>query len=547
MSRYCTLFLALVSVIAFAQENSNSQKYDVVNDVDTPAEYPGGLTAFFAYLQDEIKYPDDANLKRIEGKVFVAFIVDKSGSIIPGSVMTLKSLYPSCDEEAERVMRACKVQWTPAMKDGTRVNQRFVLPVNFSLKPDASPTGSTYSPAYPIKTVVIAKSYHSRDTTSWTLYGDFNMNTKIGKVSVGDSVKVMGWGPWAYYIEGGTSGGYVSWKALKVTEELYPLSKMVGEKSEQLAKPNPSSKQPRRTVIKANAFFSLVANKKNISVGECVTVTMAFNIHPENRAPMQFYALGEQLNQLIPGLTQDQHNFVVNSGLDDIVGVTRTINNINYTTYDIYKASYCAMRPGTLSFPSLALQVAQVKGRADGSDSIVTFTSKPIVVKIDPIPPGLAPTANETPMVGKFQFSDSLLTEKITINKPVIYKITVSGEGLTFPIDAPEIKMPGVSVQLQNIVDDHNFEGDHLISKKSFIYQLVFQKPGVYDFKGKIIFRSFNPATKKIDILTSSSKVNVPDADTAKPITLLSTFGTKHHFIAVDVSQSMQIEDYTPY
>jgi TonB family protein len=101
--------------------------------VDTPAEYPGGLPALYQYFKTQLRYPDDARRKGIEGKTFVEFTVSSNGFIFNGSVRILKGLHPSCDEEAMRVIKSSYTQWKPARKGGKAVNQTMVLPIAFML------------------------------------------------------------------------------------------------------------------------------------------------------------------------------------------------------------------------------------------------------------------------------------------------------------------------------------------------------------------------------------------------------------------------------
>ena len=127
------LILLLITSAIFAQNPTKEQNDDVALEFDSPAHYPGGLPSLYAYLQSRIEYPADARRSGVEGKTFIQFVVDSSGYIIPNSVKAIKTLYPSCDAEAVRVIKSCKTQWKPALKNGKGVNKQFVLTVAFSL------------------------------------------------------------------------------------------------------------------------------------------------------------------------------------------------------------------------------------------------------------------------------------------------------------------------------------------------------------------------------------------------------------------------------
>lgn len=98
--------------------------------VEKEAEYPGGMVALMNYLAKTVKYPPKARQKRIQGTVFTAFVVDKTGQI--SDTYTFQGVSPELDAEALRVIRAMK-NWQPAAVRGKGVRSRFVLPIKFKL------------------------------------------------------------------------------------------------------------------------------------------------------------------------------------------------------------------------------------------------------------------------------------------------------------------------------------------------------------------------------------------------------------------------------
>ena len=115
-----------------AQKTVVSQKNDDVFDiVEQMPEYPGGMQALFEFLKENIKYPEDAQKQKVEGRVLVKFVVETDGSIT--NIEVVKNAFPSLDAEAERVVRIMP-KWTPGKQKGQVVRVKFVLPINFSLK-----------------------------------------------------------------------------------------------------------------------------------------------------------------------------------------------------------------------------------------------------------------------------------------------------------------------------------------------------------------------------------------------------------------------------
>jgi TonB family protein len=103
---------------------------EVFNIVDIQPVPKGGLEAFYQYVMDNLKYPEEAKNDGKEGKVFVEFIVRRNGEI--DQVKVIKGFHGACDEEALRVINQSP-DWIPGYKDDNAVDVRLILPVTFKL------------------------------------------------------------------------------------------------------------------------------------------------------------------------------------------------------------------------------------------------------------------------------------------------------------------------------------------------------------------------------------------------------------------------------
>ena len=92
--------------------------------------YPDGDAALMAFINKNLKYPEEAIKKRIEGKVILGFVIDSTGVV--KNVSVLRSIEPACDKEAIRVVKLLP-RWIPGKQDGKKVNVRYTLPVIFKL------------------------------------------------------------------------------------------------------------------------------------------------------------------------------------------------------------------------------------------------------------------------------------------------------------------------------------------------------------------------------------------------------------------------------
>ncbi|AUD03293.1 M56 family metallopeptidase [Spirosoma pollinicola] len=103
---------------------------EVFTVVEQQPEFPGGMKALGAYMEKNLKYPEAAQKANIGGRVFVRFIVTKTGEIT--NVELLKGIGYGADEEAIRVVNSMP-NWTPAKQNGQLVNVQYNLPINFQL------------------------------------------------------------------------------------------------------------------------------------------------------------------------------------------------------------------------------------------------------------------------------------------------------------------------------------------------------------------------------------------------------------------------------
>ncbi len=117
-----------ILIAAFTiDEVSGDSIYLVVQE---GAEYKAGMEVLYKGIGEALTYPKKARRMGIEGKVYVEFIVDKSGGL--RDVKIVKGIGAGCDEEAVNVLIS-KNNWKPGMVKGKPVSQKMVLPIAFKL------------------------------------------------------------------------------------------------------------------------------------------------------------------------------------------------------------------------------------------------------------------------------------------------------------------------------------------------------------------------------------------------------------------------------
>lgn len=112
------------------EEADTSQVFMVI---EQQPEFPGGEEAMFEYLRSNLQYPEKCKENKIQGRVLVAFVINKDGKIVEPEVV--KSAGPEgveLDVEALRVVSEMPA-WTPGKQMGKAVRVRYTIPVVFKL------------------------------------------------------------------------------------------------------------------------------------------------------------------------------------------------------------------------------------------------------------------------------------------------------------------------------------------------------------------------------------------------------------------------------
>jgi protein TonB len=114
-------------------DTSKTVPYDpnrIFTSVQQIPTFPGGFENFYKFLAQNIRYPANAVKDRIQGKVFLTFVVEKDGSLT--DIKVIRSVSGDIDAEAVRVLRSSP-KWKPGIQNGRPVRVQFAVPIDFSL------------------------------------------------------------------------------------------------------------------------------------------------------------------------------------------------------------------------------------------------------------------------------------------------------------------------------------------------------------------------------------------------------------------------------
>ena len=135
MKKSFVLMLCLIGICHFSYASTVSSVFILNNDsvyekVDVDPVFKTGMKDIIAYMNDNVKYPKEALAKKESARVFIEFVVDKSGHI--RDVRSLKNVKKYFEDEVVRVVSEMPL-WKAGTINGKNVNTRLVLPVTFKL------------------------------------------------------------------------------------------------------------------------------------------------------------------------------------------------------------------------------------------------------------------------------------------------------------------------------------------------------------------------------------------------------------------------------
>jgi len=117
-------------LVKVSEKEKDKNQEEVFMVVENPPKYPGGEPARQEFFAENMKYPKKAKEQGIQGRVYITFVVEPSGSVT--NIQLLRGIGGGCDEEAIRVVKLMP-KWEPGTQRGQAVRVQFNMPIKFSL------------------------------------------------------------------------------------------------------------------------------------------------------------------------------------------------------------------------------------------------------------------------------------------------------------------------------------------------------------------------------------------------------------------------------
>ena len=113
-----------------AVEVQEEEVEEIFTFVETMPFPEMGYKAFYSYIAKNLKYPPQALKMRLEGKVFIQFLIDKKGNVV--DLKVVRGIGGGLDEEAMRVFKNSP-KWKPGLQRGKPQIVQMIIPITFKL------------------------------------------------------------------------------------------------------------------------------------------------------------------------------------------------------------------------------------------------------------------------------------------------------------------------------------------------------------------------------------------------------------------------------
>lgn len=159
----------------------------ICTNPDVKAQFSGDIDK---YLSRNIKYAKDAEGLKAKGTVYVAFVIEKDGSV--SNIKVLKGIRNAkmLDSEAVKVVSAMP-RWKPAMDKGNPVRVKYMIPIYFSGDPSCTPPQFPYD----LDDWISKQINYPTEAVQQKIEGDIYINFSVEKdgsishINVAKSVK----------------------------------------------------------------------------------------------------------------------------------------------------------------------------------------------------------------------------------------------------------------------------------------------------------------------------------------------------------------------
>ncbi|MDX5421613.1 MAG: BatD family protein [Hymenobacteraceae bacterium] len=284
-----------------------------------------------------------------------------------------------------------------------------------------------------------------------------------------------------------------------------------------------------------NAFLSLYTSKKEVFVGEGVTVTLYFYLAEEDQRLLDFHDFANQMPGILrqlkqPNAWEEAFDFT------EITPENVLVQGKPYLRFRLYEAVLYPINLRPFTFPQLQLKMIKYRVAKnptllaeDRQEGFKTFYSRERVVQVKELPPH--PLRNVVP-VGSYRLRESLSQKSVPVNKSFTYQFQVEGEGNLAAIMPPSPEVPpGLEFYPPDVRQDVTRRRGRVSGAKTFAYTILPREPGDYSLGKTMEWIYFDPLAATYDTLRPTLQVHITGARDSDAIVLSRDLGSFYNII----------------
>ncbi|MEQ8474418.1 MAG: energy transducer TonB [Marinoscillum sp.] len=121
-------------LVAISPTYTNPKGTIIYHKAEVNPTFIGGDKAMMKYLRGSIEYPEQAEKDKLEGTVFVDFVVSSEGNVneVEVTSATSSDVDQAFRNEAVRLVSSMP-KWTPGKQNNQPVNVKYSIPITFQI------------------------------------------------------------------------------------------------------------------------------------------------------------------------------------------------------------------------------------------------------------------------------------------------------------------------------------------------------------------------------------------------------------------------------
>lgn len=169
-----------------------------------------------------------------------------------------------------------------------------------------------------------------------------------------------------------------------------------------------------------------------------------------------------------------------------------------------FQRAYFPIEPGTFEIPPARL-VYEVRRGFLQSTTTEELETQPLQLIVQPLPDSAVPPSFNG-AVGRFTVEASISPDSVAVGGAAVLTLRVTGEGNIKTLPAPDVTVPGATLEPPSQESDFSGAGGRITGTKTFRWVIVPERPGLLRL-GRIGYAHFDPDAGAYRVARSDSLV----------------------------------------